>query len=93
MLCHTCSSRFASRNGLHQVVIIGGLGLLRSPSQASQLLHRSWWLQGIWKAGAWGLRGENKKGPPFGEPFLILRMVPAPGVELMSKYLIFNSIL
>ena len=24
---------------------------------------------------------ENKKGPPFGEPFLILRMVPAPGIE------------
>lgn len=59
----------------------GGVGLLRSPSQASQLLHRSWWLQGICKAGDWGLRGENKKGPPFGEPFLILRMVPAPGIE------------
>ena len=23
----------------------------------------------------------HKKGPPFGEPFLVLRMVPAPGVE------------
>ena len=23
----------------------------------------------------------HKKGPPFGEPFSLLRMVPAPGVE------------
>ena len=30
----------------------------------------------------WDMCGsENKKGPPCGEPFLILRMVPAPGVE------------
>jgi hypothetical protein len=31
---------------------------------------------------------ENKKGPPFGEPFLILRMVPAPGVENHCNYMI-----
>ncbi|CAO3302654.1 hypothetical protein METHP14_100019 [Pseudomonas sp. P14-2025] len=73
---------FLSWAVIRELHLLGeGLGLLRSPSQASQLLHRSWWLQGIWKAGDWGLRGENKKGPPFGEPFLILRMVPAPGIE------------
>jgi hypothetical protein len=30
--------------------------------------------------------GTNKKGPPFGEPFLMLRMV-APGVEDSHNYL------
>jgi hypothetical protein len=29
-------------------------------------------------------RTENKKGPPFGEPFLILRMVPAPDERFLT---------
>jgi hypothetical protein len=32
------------------------------------------------------MRPTNKKGPPFGEPFSILRMV-APGVEFIFNYL------
>jgi len=67
-------------------------GPLRGPSQASQLLHRSHRQQGICSStalgGSWVVCDANKKGPPFGEPFLILRMVPAPGVESISKYLI-----
>jgi hypothetical protein len=33
------------------------------------------------------VRSINEKGPPFGEPFSILRMVPAPRVEWIFNYL------
>ncbi|WP_269807044.1 hypothetical protein [Pseudomonas putida] len=36
------------------------------------------------------MKAENKKGPPFGEPFLILRMV-APGVEKIPIKLIYKD--
>ena len=41
----------------------------------------------------WDMCGsENKKGPPCGEPFLILRMVPAPDERYVSARLGFSGV-
>lgn len=48
--------------------------------QASSYTDRGGFRASV-RQGIGGCGGENKKGPPFGEPFLILRMVPAPGIE------------
>ena len=34
----------------------------------------------------------NEKGPPFGEPFSILRMVPAPDERYVSAGLGFSGV-
>ena len=50
--------------------------------------NRQWHAGGGFDRRRPWLGPRNKKGPPFGEPLSVLRMVPAPGVEFSANSLL-----